>query len=341
MIFKSYSHIENITHRELIKFKKSTLYNPSDVWVVSEKVHGSNFSITYDPETGRLIPAKRTAFLNMENSNFFNFQRVFDKYDFRALINSVKTFYDLDCFNSRITIHGELCGGIYPGMPTLPNVKIVQKEIKYSNDTEFIVYDIRILDAEGNPRYMNYEDVVSLCNECKIPVIPISFKGTLDECLAWSSEHNADMSEIWKIFGMPNEVPNNIREGHVIKPLNSIFMGSSRVIFKDKNEKYKENRGPKNPKPDKLEYSSTMNELYNEICTMICIPRFNNVASKYGEYTIRNFADLMNLMTDDIFEELENDERMKSLSLVEKTQLKKDTIKKVSMFMGTNKKEIF
>jgi len=343
MNFIKYNSIENVTNKELMKFKESKLYDPYGIWFVTEKVHGSNMAIMSDGK-GPLIPAKRSSTLDMENSSFFNFQKIFDKYNFNALTRKIlymATIYNPD-YNYGVSIHGELCGGFYPNTPVIPGAKQVQKEIKYSNDTEFIVFDIRIYNKDGGYIFLSHEAVVRACEELKIPVVPILFKGTLDQCLAWSAEHNADPSEVWKIFGMPHEVPNNIREGHVIKPAASLFNSDSRIIFKDKNDKFKEGneRKPKQ-KVEKIPFSTQMNDLYNDITSMICIPRFNNVTSKFGEYTIRNFADLMRLMADDIFEDLKNDANMSSLTAVEKKTLKDDTIRRISAFMGANKKELF
>ncbi len=334
MNFIKYNSIENLTNKLLSEFKESKLYNPLEQWIILEKVHGSNISIIGNGKDDIEV-AKRTAILKPDE-NFYNFQKILEKYDFRSLISKV---LDLNIPNyDTVAIHGELCGGFYPGMPAIPGVKMIQKEIKYSNDTEFIVFDIKLYNEKC--MYLNYDTVIKLCNECHIPVIPILFRGTFDECLKWSSEHNVDASEIWKIFGMPFEIPNNIREGHVIKPVVSLFKGNSRIIFKDKNNKFKENIGVKEPKKN-ISFSDTVNGLLNEISSMICIPRFNNVTSKYGEYTIKDFSNLMHLMSEDIFEDLKNHPNMTLITDEEKDILKKHIIKKVSSFMGANKKELF
>jgi Rnl2 family RNA ligase len=349
MKFMKYHHIENLTNQMLDKFKSSQLYDPSEIWIILEKIHGSNLSIIGNGKDP-IIVAKRTGILNLDEK-FYNFQKILEKYDFNMLISKV---LDLHISNyDMVAIHGELCGGIYPGMPTISDVKMVQKEVKYSNDTEFIVFDIKLYNDTEDYIYLNYDMVISLCNECNIPVVPILFRGTFDECIEWSSEHNADASEIWKIFGMPFEIPNNIREGHVIKPLidkhTKIFIDKnlnisnhncSRIIFKDKNNKFKENINKKESK-EKISYSNIVNRLFDKISSMICISRFNNIVSKYGEYTIKDFSNLMNLMVDDIFEELENDIDMTLITNDEKNILRKYTTKKVSSFMGTNKKELF
>lgn len=172
--------------------------------------------------------------------------------------------------------------------------------------------------------------------------MPVLFEGSLQECLEWSANHNADPSEIWKILRMPNEIEGNIREGHVIKPLNSIFYRKSRVIFKDKNDKFKENSGAK-IKLDKIkkEYSDELFTFFETISPMICKNRFNNVSSKFGEYSIRNFGDLLRLMTEDIEEELYKSEEYQKFSDTERADFHKILNKKVSEFFVENKKELF
>jgi len=346
MKFIKYNSIENVGSKQFVEFKNSIFYDPNSLWLTLEKVNGSNFSILYDPNKDELIPAKRTSILDINEKNFYNFQKIFTKYDFKPLVKEILKDMSLNNpkYNYGVSIHGELCGGFYPDMPLIPGVKQIQKEIKYSNDTEFIVFDIRIYNKDGGYIFISHDKVVEYCKKFNIPVVPIIFQGTLNECLAWSSEHNADMSEIWKIFGMPHEVPNNIREGHVIKPSKCLFNKyGERVIFKDKNDKFKENVGTKESKQKakKIVHSPVMNELFDEISRMICVPRFNNVTSKYGEYTIKNFSDIMKLMVEDIFEDLEDNPNMALLSAEEKATLKEDTLKKVSAFMGANKKELF
>jgi len=359
MKFIKYNSIENVGSKQFVEFKNSIFYDPNSLWLTLEKVNGSNFSILYDPNKGiqiikkilfrnlfidELIPAKRTSILDINEKNFYNFQKIFTKYDFKPLVKEILKDMSLNNpkYSYGVSIHGELCGGFYPGMPSLPGVKMIQKEVKYSNDTEFIVFDIRVYDENDNYIFLDYEKVIEYCNNHSIPVLPILYKGTLDECLDWSSKHKEDPSEVWKIFNMPYEVPNNIKEGHVIKPVNTIFKGTFRVAFKDKNDKFKEiNTDTSKKAKEKITYTSIMNKLRNNIFLMICIPRFNNVASKYGEYSIKNFGDLMNLMAKDILEELKDDPDMLLLNDKEKAVLEKDTIKLVSSFMGKNKKELF
>ena len=46
-------------------------------------------------------------------------------------------------------------------MPAIPNVKLVQREIQYSNDTEFIIFDIKVTNSEGWFKYLPHTIVYS------------------------------------------------------------------------------------------------------------------------------------------------------------------------------------
>jgi len=118
MKFTKYNEIENTTNKVLYEFKESPLYNPKDIWVVTEKVHGSNLSIFKD-DNGKIVAAKRTNILDIESSSFFNFQKIFDKYNFENLINTVENYVKYAAKDellkefTEVTIYGELCGGKY------------------------------------------------------------------------------------------------------------------------------------------------------------------------------------------------------------------------------------
>jgi Rnl2 family RNA ligase len=340
MEHKKYNSIENMTNKILEKI----MNNPKlllDVWYVTEKVDGSNFSITFDFNSNDIKPARRGAFLDAEEK-FNNFQSIMQRYDFPTFGFKILEFLQTLHFTGieSYTVFGELCGGFYPGMKTEEGATKIQGKIAYSNRTEFIVFDIRVNFKDGEFIYLPHPEVVFLCKENNIPVIPIIFSGILQECINWSMEHNADPSEIWKEFGMEKEVEGNIREGHVIKPHNHAFMGMSRVILKDKNEKFQENSGTKIKKP-KEKISDDLLKILGDASVLICTPRFNNIISKIGEYSITDFGKIMNLMCEDIIEELTNENKLNFNNEVEEKQFNKLLVKQVSSWMGRNKKELF
>ena len=341
--FIKYNSIDNLYNKELQSFKDIVLYNPLDIWVVTPKIDGSNLSILFD-DNGQPYAAKRTAVLD-PNEDFFNYQSIMTQYFNQFCRIRQEILNDFPEFNGEkvidISIHGELCGGYFPGMPVLSGAKKVQKSINYSNRNEFIVFDIRLYINDTRYYYLKHTDVIYYCDQ-RLHVVPILYTGTLNECLTWSSQHNADLDETWKIFGMPHDGGiDNIREGHVIKPVNTIFKGDSRVIFKDKNDKFKDKSRSKSPKPA-IVYSDALNVLIETIPLYINENRFNSVTSKIGEYTIRDFARIMVDIVEDVLEDIsKTDERYLELCLSDIELLEKAITKKVSNWMGTNKTILF
>jgi len=331
MKFIKYSSIENATNKTIEMFKTKHPNVANGMFYLEEKIHGANFSVYVSKDEIKF--AKRTDFLS-GTSSFFSFQRLKDKHNFKIIQDSnILKQDDVDY----LIIYGELCGGSYPYMPVIPNVSKVQKEIAYSNDIEFVVFDIVIVYKSGNKLVLDYGNMERFCNVYELVYTPMLFEGTLDECLEWSSKHKADESEIYKLFNMPKLDIPNIREGHVIKPLFESFFKESRLgIFKDKNEKFKEQKNATNEKIVNS-YSVEFNNKLNELESMICLNRFNNVVSKFGEYTIKDFRSLMTLLYEDVVEEAD----ISMFSEIEQHELKRNLLSKVGKFLANNKQELF
>jgi len=284
----------------------------------------------YISKTEGIKFAKRTSFLS-QDSHFFSFQKLQDKIDFNKMLND-------DYLNhvDHIIVFGELCGGSYPNMPVIPNVQRIQKEVAYSNDVELLVFDVFLVDKDGYMLALNHKSMANFCNQYGLKYVPLLFTGTLDECLEWSHNHKADESELYKLFNMP-KIDGNIREGHVIKPVvETKFLKNRLGIFKDKNEKFKEQKNTENNKP-KPEYSVEYNNKINELESMLCVNRFNNVVSKFGEYTIKNFRDLMTLLYEDVLEDVD----ISMFSKIEQHNLRRELLSRTGKFLGDNKQELF
>lgn len=330
MKFIKYSSIENATNKTIENFKTKHPNVANGNFYITEKNHGANFSVYVSFYEIKF--AKRTDFLS-DNSNFFSHQKLKDKHNFKLIQDSnILKQEDIDY----LIIYGELCGGSYPTMPIIPNVSKVQKEVAYSNDIEFMVFDVVIVYKSGNKLPLDYENMESFCKTYKLNYAQKIFEGSLDECLEWSRIHKADESEIHKLFNMP-KLESNIREGHVIKPMFEPFYKESRIgIFKDKNEKFKEQKNTTSEKVINT-YSVEFNNKLNELESMICTNRFNNVVSKFGEYTIKDFRNLMILLYEDVVEEAD----ISIFSEIEQHELKRNLLSRVGKFLANNKQELF
>lgn len=325
--FRKYSSIDNISVNLVEKIKNEFPDDLSD-WRVTLKIHGANIGL-YFTENNQIRAASRNQFVERQ---FFNYQRVLDKYGDNLLNAAQFTSDHCRADITNIIIFGEIFGGKYQGEPDL-GVKTVQKEIQYTNDIELMIFDIMV-----NDEYLPSFQTHAIATMFDLPHVPVLYSGTMDECIKWSEEHNADPDPLWKHFGMSKEIEGNVREGHVIRPRgkNLVNNGGSRIIFKDKNTLFKEKKGCQKPKhviPEGLLSMVSESEQY------ITKNRFNAVVSKIGEYNIKMFADIMNDMSLDIMKEMSNDYPLMRNGVW--VELMPHVTKKVSQWMGRNKKELF
>ena len=138
------------------------LSSASNVWVVTEKVHGSNFSfVCFPPEDAKSPPtircAKREEFLDdksdEDNTSFFGFRKVKNRYQAaaeQAFTTVVKQFASNEATASgdvvRLTIYGELFGGIFPGLTSPPDVIApVQEGVYYHPDLDYMAFGATVM----------------------------------------------------------------------------------------------------------------------------------------------------------------------------------------------------
>jgi len=309
MEFKKYNSIENSYRTKEIQ--RIELNFPKEPFIVQEKVHGANFSFWINKDGVRC--AKRTSFLE-ESDSFYNFQEVLERY--KTTIENL--YIRMEGIDSMI-IHGELCGGNYPNIKS--QVKSIQKGVYYSPNTEFIAFDITI-----NDKIVNMEEFNGIMFNSGIPYTKELYRGTLRECLKYSNNYNSTVPEL---FGFDN-LDNNICEGNVIKPVNLLFHGNgSRVVLKNKNEKFKEISGEsktntiKVKKEDPIEVS----EIKPVVLTYINENRLKNVLSKIGPVSGQEFGKIMGLFSKDVVEDLIKD-------CEDYLHLEKLNVKKVNSFVN-------
>ena len=304
MKFVRYSSIEN-SYRE--KFIDKVVYegHSDGEWSVTEKIHGSNFAFYVQEGLNKSIEircAKRSGFID-DGENFFNYQVVLERY--RDAITSL--FNDnrqgLDGPIVSMSIHGELFGGHYPHKDiNKSQYKAIQKGVFYSNNVEFVAFDVKINTILQNTK------VLEKLEEYGIPTLKPIYRGTMDECLAY---RNSFQTTIPAILGLP-EIENNICEGVVIKPNNPRFLyDRTRVIIKNKNEKFKEiqqeskhkNRTPKK----EVELTEDAAILKTKIPTYCNENRLNNLISKMGELKPSDFGKIMKELNQDAIEDFVKD----------------------------------
>jgi Rnl2 family RNA ligase len=326
MDFKKYSSIENIYRIKTISDIKDYGLHYGD-WVVTEKVHGANLSFWMNKEGLRV--AKRTSFL-MNSDSFFNWQSVTDEYlvHLNALLEVCGEVFNISEDTLEVILYGELFGGTYPhpNVDKTLNASKVQSGVYYCPDNDFYAFDLKV-----NGQFINYcifEEIMKNLGFNYARPLKI---GNFDECLAYP---NSFQTTIPDFYSLP-DIEDNICEGVVIKPVDAKFFDNgSRVILKNKNDRFKE----KEKKPKKVVKEVVLSEeqeksisALNEYVTE---NRLKNVISKIGEVTDKDFGKILGAFTKDILEEhIKDDESFNNMEKEDRKVVTKLLSKDVALFL--------
>jgi len=327
--FKEYSSIENVERTKEINTIIQQGHSAGE-WVVTEKVHGANFSFWLDDIEMRC--AKRTGWLNDESS-FYNFQDVRNSLAeaLRKMYNEIKnTTHPNLC---GMTVYGELFGGHYPhkDVERVYMSKMVQKGVYYHPGNMFIAFDIVLhelvtTDENAEPEVkhvvMDHDFVYDACSAFGITHVPVLFRGTFEDCLKYPNEFQ---SVVPKLFGLPL-LDDNIAEGVVLKPAQpKFYWGGGRVMLKNKNAKWSEKAKKQKQSRDvnsdnnfEFVLSDQAQALTDEILTFVTENRLHNVLSKMDQITDRHFGMIVGNMNRDIIDEFFKDFKEQFLVLEEK-----------------------
>ena len=274
MQFTKFSSLENSYRQNLID---KVQYEGKDVgeWVVTEKIHGANFSFWCDGT--EVLTASRSQFVD---GTFYNCQAVINRYQGQVMQLWLNESMGDD--RAIVVLFGELFGGN------------IQKEVQYG-EKDFRVFDVVV---DGVP--LNKAFAQEACTDVGLPFTPVLFTGSFKECLEINNTFQSTLTP----EGYEGE---NISEGLVIEPVEPAwFANGSRVYFKNKTESFSEkNRQPKEKQV--FELSETESDLLNELLTYNTEQRVSNVISKIGQVTNKDFGRILGLTVQDILEDFTKD----------------------------------
>ena len=325
MEFKKYGSIENSYQIKTINKVKEEGKADGE-WVVQEKVHGSNFSIWTDGKEVKC--AKRSGWIN-EDENFNSWETVVtDEFEKKVL-----DMFSNNCKES-LVLCGELFGGNYPHPDVVKhNVSRVQKGVFYCPDVKFYCFDILI-----DGKLIDIGNVGVLCEMYGIFYANTLFKGSLEEALTYE---NKFQTTIPAKLGLP-EIEGNFCEGTVIKPVTAKFLGNgSRIIFKNKNDTFQERK--QEGRDDRIKavlepLEGKALEAYEGILRYITENRLQNVLSKLGEVTQRDFGKISGLFNKDIIEDFQKDygEDFEKLDKADRKKVTKEMSKAAATLIRDN-----
>lgn len=315
-------------------------------WVVTEKIHGANFSFIY--EDGRLRFAKRKEYLSWQD-DFFGFQVVVSKLE-NQIINLFEQLSS-EIAAKKYIIYGELFGGEYPHPEVAPdpNVQAIQTGVYYSPSIEFCAFDIAI-ERDGEVKYyMDYQTAISWFESNNILHVKPLFIGKLGEALNFDTRINSTV---------PNELflPSleaNLIEGVVIKPFNQKNTEGikQRPILKLKNPEFDEEKKFHEAQkwsyiPDISSNTEELTFLIDEIRNYITDNRLASAVSKLGKLDFSNPERVSEiereLLTDTLADFNENnDNLLDDLTVVQRgwieSRIKMDVVKLMNSAGDENK----
>lgn len=284
-------------------------------WVAVEKVHGSNFSVTFGEGSDEGVFASRSNYLAQ---GFFNHPVSQQRTGSSPTLDQITTNADLDLLLTPCA-HCALCSlsqvVMKPYMPAIsalvadirsakPGVRVqcfgelfggaVQtvNVVFYSPVPDFRAFDLFVA---GEP--MAGDEFRALCAKHSVPYLKVMARGKLDELLALNP---AFESELHKDLGhaLPADFKSNKAEGFVLSPAVPVTVSvdgePTRVMIKHKNPSHSEVT-VKQVKPAKAPpanaglpafdtLSADVQALVTKARGFVTLNRLGNYLSKVGAY---------------------------------------------------------
>ena len=293
--FTKFPSLEN-TYRQK-EIDKIIMMDIKDKWVVTEKVHGANFSFRMTEEhlsvegiglcsTVVIKCAKRSGWIE-DDEKFFNYRPVLEKY--RDSLE--RLYYHLSGTHgyNEVVVFGELYGGN------------IQSGMCYQEDQDFIAFDLKC-DGIARTKTTSFD----ILNSFEIPTAPvIGVFDSLEEALMV----NESFDSLLIRDGFSGVDQHKEAEGVVIEPNTPVFEpNGSRIYLKKKTKRFLEKGGKPNIKhkvPMLLQESVQLK--LDEALLFLNNNRFDSVVSKIGEVSIKDIGKVMGLLTQDIVVDMEKD----------------------------------
>lgn len=291
-MFKKYISIENDYNTKALNYLLEKYPEAKETyWVIQEKIHGSNFSIYFTNNSGKIdIKYGRRTNILLDDEKFYNYQSIKELEEIKDLIHNVIAYMRNENINS-IIIYGELCGAN------------VQKAVYYYDDVRLLIFDIVIDD-----KWLTFADLSRLlCDRFRLPQLLVPIIGTtfgIQNALKVDTRFDSKVSL----------KENNICEGIVIKPLDKIFISNDNPIYiKKKNREFLEKKSRRDKEVKVFdsritEYKEAFKDYVNE-------NRLNSAFSKYGMIEDRkDIGKYIKIIYDDCLEDFLKDYDLSGIS---------------------------
>lgn len=293
-MFEKYSSLENHYNGKFIEKIRHHGYDVTEGWCAREKIHGTNFSIIIERDA--VTCAKRTGPI-LPAEDFFGYSVILKKYN-----DSIKAVQHTIKEGCSMQIFGEFAGAG------------IQKGVDYG-DKDFYVFDILVKTDKGTNQFVDDFMMEQMCCTFGFKVAPLMGRGSFDELAKLPNEFQimvnryneaaeVDLRNANTRVWLAEEATDNMAEGYVLKPNYPRFLANgNRVAIKCKNSKFSEKAKSDKPIKPKVELTEKDNEVYFNFEPYITVNRVNNVVSKIGKPSPKDFGKVMGLTVQDLLEE--------------------------------------
>ena len=290
---------------EFTKFQSLVNENPKSIFpilnshlsdaecVVTEKIHGANFSVYLSPEGIRF--ASRSQVLPVE-TNFMNCQRVFTKDRIQELLEMYRKYQESQpdiVKGYTIRFIGEIFGG-----HDADGIKPVQRDIRYDGDIQFRVFAIHFSKPQNGEgvRHVPFTGVENICKTYGFETVPVLGKGKLGEMYKIDPSAQSALASKDGV----------IREGVCFRVENEDDMFGEPLIIKKRSPDFLENKGVASEKKV-FTLRGDMAELLETLRAMVTPQRVSNVNSHHGFDNIKAFPDLHRAVMEDMVKDAMTD----------------------------------
>ena len=259
-------------------------------WVSREKIHGTNFSliierdaVTCAKRTGPILPAE----------DFYGYEIVLKNY-----ADSIKAVQEIMETSDTVSyqVFGEFAG------------TGIQKNVDYGSK-DFYVFDIIVTTESGDETYVDDYMMEAFCKSFGFKMAPLLGRGKFVQDYNFMVD-NVGLTEanshVWKAEAKGETFT---AEGYVLKPCYPKWApNGNRVAIKCKNSKFSEKKKSDKPIKTVVVLSQDDMDLMWQFTDYVTVNRINNVISKIGEVTPKDFGKVMGLTVQDILEEASREE---------------------------------
>eukprot|EP00742_Colponemidia_sp_Colp-10_P006259 GILJ01006707.1.p1 GENE.GILJ01006707.1~~GILJ01006707.1.p1 ORF type:complete len:402 (+),score=69.45 GILJ01006707.1:62-1207(+) len=289
--FKRYSRIENVTKAAAMQELRSI------EWVMTEKVHGANFSFITD---GKDVQCASRSNLLTPFSKFFNFQVVLQDHRQRVI----------DCFaavqsvipeTKIITIFGEIFGGKYPhpdvAASKVEGVKVVQHGVYYAPHNDFYAFDLNV----NYSRFLPFDEATRLFKECGFLHAQALARGPLPSLIQFDVE--SFETTLPSLLGLP-AIEKNLAEGVVLRPAayRSGIVKLKRAAFCERIKRPVDGLTKKEKQSkhqEQLQMPEELEHLISIAMEYVNTNRLRSVLSKIGQVGPQDMARVAGLLSQD------------------------------------------